>query len=504
MTPLLVTGRMAENRVKEVASDHGCKVFVAPVDVAALIKAEALARQLRKHVDLLRRVDMILLPGMILGDVDVVEKTTGVKTYRGPRDLVDLDEVLRNLGKIRLSKTKPADRLLSNRRKTRALKELREVEAREYVERMLKKPWNFRVGRVAVGLDFPARVVAEIVAADSLPDKEVLRQARYYLMEGADIVDIGMNLLNPGRAEELVSLLKTLGVPVSIDTMEKENIEAALRAGVDLVLSFNHELLQEFRDVHTPCVVIPEKNGHIPRNPMDRVRLLEENVALAAERGFSRIIPDPLLQPVSLGFVDSLTAYMEFSRRRRKDPLPMLMGVGNVTELLDADSPGINALLAGAAAEVGASLLFTTEAGDKTRGSVAELAKAVKIMYLSSRRGSLPKDLGIDLLILKEKKIRRDVYDLKGLKEVTAKPIGDGLRMDRKGYFRIFVDDKIRCVHYYGGKPHISIVGEKADDICDTIYSLDLVEEIGHALYLGRELVRAEEALVYNKSYRQS
>ena len=503
MAILLVTGRLAEAKVREIASEHGCRVFTAPMDVASLIRPASLAGQLSRSRDVLRGVEMILVPGMILGDVGAVEEATGIKTFRGPRDLADLGEVLRNLGKIRLSKEKPADSLLLGERRNRAERELGEVKAQAYVEKLLRRPGNFRLGGIAVGPDFPARIVAEIVGADTLPEEEVLRQGRHYLGEGADILDIGMNFNDPSRAGELVRLLHTLDAPVSIDTMEKENIEAAIEAGVDMVLSFNHELIQEFEDLDTPCVVVPEKDGHIPREPRERVRLLEENVDLALERGFSRVIPDPLLQPVSLGFVDSLTAYREF-HKRRKD-MPMLMGVGNVTELLDADSPGINALLAGAAMEVGAALLFTTEAGDKTRGCVAELARAAKMMYLSSRWGRLPKDLGIDLLILKEKKIRREAYDSGAqVREVRARAVDSGVQMDKKGYFRILVDDRIRCVHYHGKRPHVSIVGERARDICDTIYSLGLVEELGHALYLGRELARAEAALVYGKSYRQA
>jgi dihydropteroate synthase-like protein len=505
MKTLLITGRLAEPRVREISSRHGCRVFRANTDVASLIKPGILAKTLKTQTDLLEGMNLILLPGLILGDIGIVEKVTGVKTYRGPKDVADLDDVLSHLGEIKLSKTVPADRLITDKLKNRAIKELEEVMASNYVAAKIKNPGNFRIGGLPVGLDFPARVVAEIVGADELSDEEVLKWATYYLKEGADIVDIGLNALNPSRTRDLVSLLKKLKAPISVDTMEKKNIDAALEAGVDLVLSFNRELLMEFHDIKTPSVVIPEKGGHIPRDPGKRVRLLEENVALALDRGFSRVIPDPLLQPLPLGFVESLGAYREFSRRQRRGKvLPMLMGVGNITELLDADSPGINAVLAGAAMEVGAVLLFTTEAGDKTRGCVAELARAVKMMYLSYRRGCLPKDMGIDLLLLKEKKIKRDTMDA-GVKvrEVMAKPGIKGMQMDKKGYFRIFVDDKIRCVHYYKNKPQLSVVGDKADEICDTIYGLGLVEEISHALYMGRELARAEEALVRRRSYRQ-
>jgi dihydropteroate synthase-like protein len=499
MKVLLVTGKLAEGRVREIASKHGCRVFVAREEVASLIKPRALAEDLTGQRVLLEDVDLILVPGLMLGDIGVVEEAAGVKTYRGPRDIADLDVVLANLGRLRLSKRLPADKLLAGKLKRKAAEELKEVRAAEYIKARMRKPGNFMIGGLPVGLDFPARIVAEVVGADELSDREVLARARYYLREGADIIDIGMNSEDPGRAAELVQLLRKLKAPLSIDTMEKENIRAALGAGVDLVLSFDHELLLEFRDVATPSVVIPRKEG-IPLKPEERVRVLEENIALARRRGFSSIIADPLLQPLSLGFVDSILAYREFSR---KHELPMLMGVGNVTELLDADSPGVNALLCGIAMEIGACLLFTTEAGDKTRGSVRELSTAAKMMYLSSRRGCLPKDLGIDLLILKEKKIKRDIIKVKSIEKIKARR-EKLIQMDKKGYFKIFVDEKINCIHYYKNKPHLLIEGKKARDICDTIYSLGLVADMGHALYLGQELARAEEALILGKSYRQS
>ena len=78
-----------------------------------------------------------------------------------------------------------------------------------------------------------------------------------------------------------------------------------------------------------------------------------------------------------------------------------------MAELIDADSPGVNALLAGMAMEVKASVIFTSEHSDKTRGSVREMRRATEMMVLAAER-PYPKDLGIDLLILKEKRRRRE------------------------------------------------------------------------------------------------
>lgn len=502
MKVLFVTGKLAESRARDIASKYGCRVFVASTEGASLIKPRAVAEGLMKHRSLLEGLDLILVPGLMRGDISKIEEETGIKTFKGPRDIADLEVVLRSLDEIKLSKEVPADLLLAGKLEKKATEELKKVRASEYIRVKMRNPRNFMIGALPVGPDFPMRVIAEIVGADELSKDAVMERAEYYLREGADIIDIGMNNDNPERAAELVALLKKLGVPVSIDTMEEGNIEGALEAGVDLILSFDRDLLLEFRDIATPSVVIPRK-GSIPAQPEERIMVMTENIELARKRGFERVIADLVLQPLTLGLVDSLAAYRGFSK---KYEVPILMGIGNVTELLDADSPGINALLCGAAAEIGADLLFTTEAGDKTVGCVTELSRAVKMMYLSRKRGSIPKDLGIDLLILKEKKIRRNVIDediIRNIEKINARS-KNLISMDKKGYFKIFVDKKINCIHYYKNTPHLSIIGQNAREICDTIYALGLIADVGHAMYLGRELAKAEEALRYRRSYHQS
>ena len=60
--------------------------------------------------------------------------------------------------------------------------------------------------------------------------------------------------------------------------------------------------------------------------------------------------------------------------REAHPQVPLFFGAGNVTELLDADTQGVNALLAALAAEVEASILFTPEYSAKARGSVRKPA----------------------------------------------------------------------------------------------------------------------------------
>ncbi|MEE8402371.1 MAG: dihydropteroate synthase-like protein [Candidatus Hydrothermarchaeaceae archaeon] len=389
MKVLLVTGKIAEGGVRKIAAKYGCGVYVAPVDVISCLEPDTIEAE---------GYDMIIVPGLVRWDLEAVERRTGIKTYLGPKDLADLELMLDHLGSIELSKTVPACEFLRGELRKRALDEIARAGSPEYAEEMLRRPGSMLIGDLPVGRDFPMRVLAEIVDVGTLTEDAILKKARYYIESGADIVDLGFNERNPGKVREAVGAVKGLGVPISVDTMDRANIEAGLDAGADLILSFDRALVEEFEDMRTPSVIIP-KDGGIPGAPAERVKLLNDNITLAKKRGFENILADPVLHPVNFGFVQSVEAYRRFS-----GDYPMLMGVGNITETFDADSAGMNALLCGIAGECGASLLFTTEASAKTKGCVKELKASAQMIYLARKRGSFPKDLGIDLLRVKKKR----------------------------------------------------------------------------------------------------
>jgi hypothetical protein len=98
------------------------------------------------------------------------------------------------LPEAKLSKTIPASDVLGAQLRQNALKEIEDGEGRR--EELLEKPWNLLLGRglssIAIGRDFPARVIAEILDAPLLSDEELRRQALYYADQGADIIDVGM------------------------------------------------------------------------------------------------------------------------------------------------------------------------------------------------------------------------------------------------------------------------------------------------------------------------
>jgi dihydropteroate synthase-like protein len=286
--------------------------------------------------------------------------------------------------------------------------------------------------------------------------------------------------------------------PLSIDSTDAKEILSAADAKIDLVMSIDHANLSVLDSLDVPAVVIPrDAKGRVPHKPLERIKLVEEIITNAPGK---KLIADMILSPLNSGYADSLKAYSLF--RERNHLVPMLLGAGNVTELLDADSVGVNALLAGYASETGIELLFTVEASPKTRGSVRELSRAAEMFYLAKKRGQPPKDLGLDLLRLKDKR-KGSVEDLSSLilPEVAARKT-ENRPLEDAG-FRVYLDDRINAIYYYRGKPTLKITGSSAKEVYDVILDRPLTKDPFHAAYLGKELCKAEIALRLGKEYVQ-
>ncbi|MEM4246373.1 MAG: dihydropteroate synthase-like protein, partial [Candidatus Bathyarchaeia archaeon] len=462
----------------------------------------------------LRGFDVILTPGQIFGDPRLIEKSTGVPTFKGPRYAADLPMVLNLYGEVELSKDVPACELLKERLREKVLEELSTAERDR--DRLLSRPGNMTIGTVPVGKDFPMRVLAEIVDAPLLSDKEISERAIYYRRQGADMIDVGM-VAGGGRARDAWRAVRAaksaVGCPVSIDTLDPEEAKAGVEAGADLVLSLDAGNVEELSGFakEVAVVVIPTDHsaGVFPKEPYERVEMMKRNIDSARKKGVTRILADLILDPItSPGFVKSLVSFYMFAKEEPE--MPLFCGVGNVVELLDADTPGVNALVAGVASELGASLVLTTEASDKSRGSVGELATASKMMFLSKRRESPPTGLGIDLLCLKDQPLLEEPFDpsnLKGAREVKPQP-EIGFQPDPKGCFKIMIDrgsGRIVAIHYPPGegRPDLYVRGETAQEIYRALLSTNMVSDMIHSAYLGYELGKAEAALRSGKGYVQ-
>lgn len=515
MKILLVTGQLAESTVKRYAkrSKFNPSVAALPFPVAALMNSRYILRKLTEMS--VKGFDMVLLPGLVKGDVSEVSESLGLPIFKGPRHAADIPAVLEMLPEIELSTNIPACDLIREELDKKALDVLKEVEVNK--EMLLKKRGNIKIRDLAVGRDFPSRIVAEIVDVPTMTNDEIRCKAMYYADSGADIVDVGMisGMSMPKDAFRAVTVVKeTVDLPVSIDSMNPVEIEAAVSVGADLIVSLDASNIMEVSKFgsHLPAVVIPTdfRNEFFPRKADEKVKLLEKNIEMAKKCGFTKLIADPILDPlINPGTTESIVTIYRF-RQLHPDTL-ILLGTGNITELLDADSPGVNAFLAGVAAELEVSLLLTTEVSDKVHGSVKELSRASDMMFIGKKHESIPKKIGIDLLILKEEKLKLEHLDKQMLKD--AKNIDtektDNYDHDPKGCFKILLDrDKgdILLLHYKRSdmnKPKSIIRGKNAKEVYNTATKKGLLSTMEHAAYLGSEIEKANIALKLGRSYIQ-
>ena len=513
MKVLLITGLLAEKTVKSYAKESSVEteVLALKVPVAALLTSANIAEILKKTD--VQDFEVILVPGLIRGDTAIIANSVGVPTFKGPKYAADLPIVLDAIGHVQLSTMTPACDLLREKLQQKALQELDAVEKNREV--LLKNPGNMLIGELAIGKDFPMRVMAEIVDAALMPSDEIQRLAKHYVKMGADIIDVGMvaGESRPSDAKRAVEAVKkAVNVPVSIDTLDADEIKEAVAAGADLILSAdagNVEQIAPFAsDVAVVAIPTNQREGYFPAKPEARIRFLEEIIAKARKLGIKKIIADLILEPSNV--LESLVAFRDFAVRH--PDVPLFVGVSNVTELMDADSVGVNALLARLSSEVNASVLLATEKSSKAKGTVREEAIASKMMFLAKKRGSVPKDLGIDLLVLKDKRKHEEAYDkeIEADAQVTMANEASALApLDQQGLFRIMVDrnaETIVALHFATGeaeKPSSIVKGKTAEAVYAKIVEMGLVTRLDHAAYLGSELAKAEIALRTGKEYIQ-
>jgi dihydropteroate synthase-like protein len=466
MRILLPTGTATEEMVRNAAAGFDAKVVVTG-EIASFLTPHRLGELLKKE-----RFDMVIISGMSTASFEQVERETGVPVYRGPRHAADLAMVLPLLGKVTLSRTVPADEFLTSQRAADAMTrvDMRERDAEcDCLIRGLK-----------IGGGSRMKVLAEIMDAHHCENIRELVE-RFFSM-GADIVDLGFGFdATPADVTRVFAALDGIERPLAADTQDPALIRAAL-ARADIILSLQEENIPlvgtEIARAGAAAVVVPGS------------ATLAKNCALARRAGIRCIIADPLLCPAGSGLVASLKHF-------GRSPYPLFLGAGNVVELLDADSLGANALLAGMAMELGAAICFTSEHSDKTRGSVREMRRATEMMALARDR-PYPKDLGIDLLVLKEKR-RRCEPPLEYETVINARQMPDDIEYDPKGNFRIGIEGD-RIVAVIHGK---AVQGTRWQDVLHTLLSQGDVSLLDHAGYLGRELYKAELAIRYGRSFEQ-
>jgi dihydropteroate synthase-like protein len=309
---------------------------------------------------------------------------------------------------------------------------------------------------------------------------ELLAEAAKLKADGADVIDLGCE---PGQtwagAEEAARALREAGHRVSIDSMNVAEIEAAVRGGAELVLSVNSSNRLAAVDWGCEVVAVPDVPATLGG--------LDETIEHLTAAGVPHRI-DPILEPIGFGFAASLGRYMEI--RRRYPAAPMLMGIGNLTELTDADSAAINVLLLGFCQELSIRSVLTTQVINWARSSVRECDLARRLVHYAVSQRALPKHVEPRLVMLRDS-------------QVLPYPDGEFERLAaqiRDHNVRIFAaDGEVHAVtagiHLRSADPMLLFARLAA--------ALPRPLDASHAFYLGYEMAKAVTALTLGKEYRQ-
>ena len=426
---LFLTGRLAQPSLERVLAGIEAPPFTWEVrelglQVAALMTAEMIQRRL----ELPGQVDRILVPGRCRGDVDALSRHFGVAVQRGPEELKDL-------------------------------------------------PQFFNRAARPITLDEHAvAIFAEIVDAPRLSVDAIVARARSLRAEGADVIDLGG--LPETRFDHLadsVAALKSEGFKVSVDSVDPQELLSGARAGADYLLSLTLDTLWLADEVAATPVLIP-------RTPADEASLFEA-VEIMQRQGRA-FLADAILDPIPFGLTASIVRYHRL--RERFPTAPIMMGIGNLTELTEADTSGINALLLGICAELNVAAVLTTQVSGHARRAVKEADWARRIMHAAQRHRTLPKGLADALMTVHAKQPFPD----------TPEEIAAIAAQVRDPNFRVQVS--ARGLHVYNRDGLRE--GRGAFELWP---QLGLEGDAAHAFYMGVELAHAEIAHKLGKRYVQ-
>jgi dihydropteroate synthase-like protein len=404
------------------------EIAVLGISVAALMHVN----WVRRKLNISQKFDRVILPGWCGGDLASLEAQFGVHFDLGPKDLFDLPEYFGR-------KEKPMPPL-----------EDRSIE-----------------------------ILAEINHAPRLSDDELLRQAEDYRKSGADVIDLGCIPGEPwSTISPCVKRLRCEGFRVSIDSFERSEVEAGAEAGAELGLSCNQTNVDWACELNLEFVVIPDDLRDLESWGVTRDRLT------AAERSYRL---DPVLEPIGFGFARSMSRY--FETRRQNPNAAMMMGIGNLTELSEVDSAGINFLLAAICEELQIQSVLTTEVINWSRTAVREFDLARRLVRYSIQNRALPKHLSGELVMLRDPKLR--VIGDDGLKQIASRLTDPNFRIFAEGNEIHLMN---RDGYWHGSDPY---------EVFDRMQRDVGVLTAEHGFYLGMELCKARTALTLGKQYLQ-
>lgn len=430
-----ITGKLAEVAVRDVVTKlqtqygFSYSIGVMPITVAALITPKWLLR----HWDVPADATHVIVPGYCESELAMLQERSQIPVLLGPTDCRSLPEWFGG-------RSEPPD--LSG---------------------------------------YNTDIIAEINHAPRMTIEEVLVRARKAIVDGADVIDFGCD---PSRRcdaiGDYIAALVDEGMRVSVDTFDPWEAREATQRGASLVLSVNSSNREAAVDWGVEVVVVPDVPGD--------QKSFEKNIEFL-DAASTPIRLDPILEPIGANFAASLVRYAK--TRESYPDHAMMMGIGNLTELTDVDSAGLNFLLLAICEELQIESVLTTEVINWARSSVRECDVARRLVYYSIRNGVPPKRLSDALVMLRDTKLR----------PYSAEMLTSLAESLKDNNYRLFAQGE--AIHILSAGLHLSdadpfllfekLLEQPASDNVDA----------SHAFYLGYEMAKASIALTLGKQYQQ-
>ncbi len=439
---LFITGKLAEKSLNKVLQEIQDKNQANPktptfkyprfeykveqigVSVAALMTPDLIARRLKSSGD----ANKMILPGLCQGDLSALHRQYGIPVERGPDDLKDLPQYFGQIG-------------------------------------------------IAPDLSqYSCQIFAEIVDAPDLTVDEIVAKSNKFKAQGANVIDLGCLPGKPFKhLADSIRALKSAGFKVSVDSMNTDELLLAGKAGADYLLSLTEKTLWIADAVEAAPVLVPAKPGNLAS--------LYRAIEICLKKG-KPFYADAILDPIHFGLTDSIVRYHKL--RKKYPQINILMGVGNLTELTDADTTGINAVLFGIISELNINAVLATSVSAHAVNAIAEADIARRMNYRAKQDDRLPRGYSNGLLGLHDRKPF----------SYNATEIAEFAAQIKDPSFRIMVSED--GVHVYNRDGLLQAIDPFA------FYpDLKVENDASHSFYLGVELARAQIAYQLKKRYVQ-
>ena len=432
-----VTGKLAEQALREIVASIASKIGfeytieVLPITVAALMTP----RWLLKHMRSPEPSTHVILPGYLQTGIDEIRSAVIKPIECGPKDVRDLP-------------------IMFGRKR---------FKGDDYGQ-------------------FSIEIIAEINYASRLSIESLVKQARLLAADGADRIDLGCE---PGipwtNVADSVKALRDHGFTLSIDTFDPLEAAAAIAEGATLMLSVNKTNRHAAIDWGCEVVVVPDQTEDFEPSMHETIEFLDKHG-----------VPfrlDPILEPIGCGFSASLGRYL--TTRAMFPEVPILMGIGNLTELTDCDSAGLNIMLLGFCEEQQIGSVLTTQVIPWAQSSVKECDLARRLVNYAVRHKVPPKHLEERLVMLRDPSPA-------GYSSETIENVASNIKDNN---YRIMIDNSqihliSAGIHLRGTDPFAML-----EELMQMPESRNVDES--HAFYLGFELAKALTALTLGKRYEQ-